>query len=402
MSVSNDSWSTESAILDRYSVAVKAWGLAPSTIHRYARVIAHFIDWCADRGPARLRREDVEEFVTVHLRRCKCGRPGSRTVGDSRAALHHLLRALDVPRVSPRPHTPVEEEVRRYDAHLRDVCGAADHTRLHRTRQVREFLTALFADAPVCYDQIAPAFARFVTTRAQRCRPGSTGVITGGLRSYVRYLEFQGVCVAGMREAIPTVARWRLASLPVHLDPSELNRFLRAFDRQAPRGRRDYAIALCLVLLGLRASETAALRCPDIDWRAGTVTIRETKTHRARVLPLPPQFGRALVSYLRVRPLTASDRVFVRLGVRNGEPVAPSVIRSAVRLGYRRAGLPAQYTGTHRLRHTAATRLITAGASIKEVADVLGHASLDSTVLYTKVDLPRLREVALPWTEVPR
>jgi integrase/recombinase XerD len=406
MSGFKDFSSTDPAIPDRYVAALKAWGLARTTIHRYVRVAAHFIAWWTAHHHgdlARLRQESVEQFVTVHLKRCACARPGSRTAGDTRAALHHLLRALGVPRVSPRPDSPVEQEVTRYDRHLREVCGAADQTRVHRTRHVRELLTALFADGSVRYDQIAPpALARFVITRAQRCRPGSTGVITGGLRSYVRYLEFQGVRVTGMADAIPAVARWRLASLPVHLPPSELARFLRAFDRHAPRGRRDYAIALCLVLLGLRASEAAALRCPDIDWRAGTITIRETKTRRARVLPLPPRVGRALVRYLRVRPLTASDRVFVRLGVREGEPVAPSVIRSAVRLGYHRAGLPAQYTGTHRLRHTAATRLITAGASIKEVADVLGHASLDSTALYTKVDLPRLRAVALPWTEVTR
>jgi site-specific recombinase XerD len=88
--------------------------------------------------------------------------------------------------------------------------------------------------------------------------------------------------------------------------------------------------------------------------------------------------------------------------VREGEPILPSLVRSAVRQGYRRAGLPAHFTGTHRLRHTAATRLINAGASIKEVADVLGHTSLDATAIYAKVDLRRLRQVALPWPEVLR
>ncbi len=393
-------------IADRYAATLTARRLAPTTIHRYLRVATHFIDWWTAHQQVDLacvRRADVEKFITVHLRRCACRRPGSRTTADSRAALHHLLRAIDVPKVLPRPITSVEEEVARYDAYLRDVCGAADQTRVHRTRHVREFLASLFGDQPVRYEEIRPqCFGRFVTIRAQGCRPASAGVITEGLRSYVRYLAFQGLRVDGWREGIPAVARWRLASLPVHLQPSELARFLRSFDRHARRGRRDYAMALCLAVLGLRASEVAALRCGDIDWRAATLTIRESKTRRARVLPLTPQLGRALVSYLRVRPETSSDRLFVRIGVLDGDPVAPSVVRSAVRLAYRRAGLPAHYTGTHRLRHTAATRLIVSGASIKEVADVLGHASLDSTALYTKVDLPRLRGVALAWTEVER
>jgi integrase len=138
-------------------------------------------------------------------------------------------------------------------------------------------------------------------------------------------------------------------------------------------------MAMCLVTCGLRASEVAGLRLTDIDWRLSTVTIRATKTHRARMMPLTPTVGEAVARYLRVRPATTSDHVFVRIGVLDGEALGPSVVRSAMRLGYRRAGLPASFSGTHRLRHTAATRLVNAGASIKEVADVLGQASLDTT-----------------------
>ena len=90
----------------------------------------------------------------------------------------------------------------------------------------------------------------------------------------------------------------------------------------------------------------------------------------------------------------------MHIGALEGDPVAPTTVRSAIRLAYGRAGLPSSYTGTHLLRHTAATRLVASGATIKEVADVLGHASLDSTVLYAKVDTERLRKVALPWPEV--
>ena len=226
--------------------------------------------------------------------------------------------------------------------------------------------------------------------------------MTDGLRSYVRYLRLDGRDAPGLGEAIPAAARWRLASLPVHLQPGEVDGFLHAFHRRTPRNRRDYAMALCLVTLGLRAGEVANLRLQDVAWRVGTLTIRATKTYRSRVLPLPRRVGQALMSYLRVRPATMSDHVFVRIGARSGDPVVSSVVRSAIRQAYRRAGLPRQYTGTHRLRHTAATRLIGAGASIKEVADLLGHTSIDSTAIYAKVDVARLRAVALPWTEVSR
>jgi integrase len=317
--------------------------------------------------------------------------------------LRHLLRALKQPLTAERLHTAVDDEIQAYDAYLRDVCGAAAHTRVHRTRHVQAFLTSVFGEGPVCVETLRPTcFAAFLITRARTCRPGTVGVIADGLRSYVRYLRLAGRATPGLGEAIPTAARWRLASLPVHLTPPEVDRFLRGFHQRTSRNRRDYAMALCLVHLGLRAAEVANLRLPDVDWHAGSLTIRATKTHRARNLPLVLPVGRALVRYLRARPATTCDHVFVRIGARAGDPLVPSVVRSAARQGYHRAGLPAHYTGTHRLRHTAATRLIAAGASIKDVADVLGHVSIDSTAIYAKVDLARLRAVALPWTEVAR
>lgn len=376
--------------------------LAPTTVERYVRATAHFTAWWTRHHRADvscLGRRDVEAFLVDHLEECQCPPPVPRVVQDCRAALHHLLRL--VPESPRRPTTPVEEEIGRYDAYLRDVCGAADQTRLHRTRHVREFLSSLFGRHSLSYTDIRPLYlTRFVTTRAQHCRPGSAGVITDGLRSYVRYLELQGLCGPGLREAIPSVARWRLAALPPRLESGEVDRFLNSFDRQSPRGRRDYAMAVCMTVLGLRASEVAALHLGDLDWRSGTLTVRESKTRRGRTLPLTSRLGRSLVAYLRVRPRGNTDRVFVRIGTLGGDPIESSVVRSAARLGYKRAGLPGRYTGTHILRHTAATRMLSAGASIKEVADVLGHACLDSTVVYAKLDIPRLRAVALPWVGV--
>jgi len=395
-------------VADRYAEYLKARRLAPRTIVSYLHAIAHFAQWLwTARGQAALpvREEDVSVFLSAHRgnSRCSSREPYSRRIG--RAALHHLVQVLredgvymETPRALP---TAVDQEIAHFNTHLVEVCGAAAQTRLHRTRHVKEFLTFVFGDGPVQHEKIRPEhFGRFITARARRCSPGTAGVITSGLRSYIRFLEFQGLCASGLRDAVPRVARWRLASIPVHLQGGELERFLLSFDRRSARGRRDYAMALCLAVLGLRAGEVAALQLDGIDWRGGTLTIPPGKTRRGRSLPLPPRVGSAIVAFLRVRPRSASGALFLRIGYLHGEPFGPSVVRSAVRLGYKRAGLSPSYTGTHLLRHTAATNLVSSGASIKEVADVLGHASLDSTALYAKVDLVRLRGVALPWTEV--
>lgn len=393
---------TSDADAERYHAALSARRLAATTTDRYLQVLVHFAEWRSGRLAATMT-EDVAAFLVEHLGACTCPSRGRRALIENRAALGLWMRATPTEPVSPPTRTPVEAETIAYDAYLRDTCGAAMQTRLHRTRHVRAFLTQVFGDRAIRYDHIRPSIlTSFVMTRAQQVRPSTIGVIASDLRSYLRYLALRGVAVEGLAEALPRVAQWRLATVPKHLAATDLARFLDSFDRCTPRSCRDYAMALCLVTWGLRASEVAALRLADFDWRSATVTIRATKTHRARMLPLTPAVGDAVARYLRVRPSTASDCLFVRIGVLHGEAIGPSVVRSAVRLGYRRAGLPAAFSGTHRLRHTAATRLVNAGASIKEVADVLGHASLDTTAVYAKVDLVRLRLVAMPWPEGTR
>jgi integrase/recombinase XerD len=393
---------TSDADAERYHAVLRARRLATTTTDRYLQAVVHFAEWRLTR-PAATMTEDVATFLAVHLGQCTCPCLGRRALIENRAALHLWRCAATTGPVSPPPLTPVEAEVIAYDTYLRDTCGAAVQTRLHRTRHVRAFLTQVFGDCAVLHEAVRPAaLAAFVADRAPQVKPSTTSVIASDLRSYVRYLALCGVPVEGLGEGLPRVAQWRLSGIPRHLAPDDLTRFLAAFDRRTPRSQRDYAMALCLATWGLRASEVAGLRLADIDWRTGAVVICSSKTCRARVMPLMRTIGDALAAYLRVRPLTPSDHVFVYLGVREGDPIPPSVVRSAVRLGYRRAGLPTSFTGTHRLRHTAATRLIMAGASIKEVADVLGHASLEATAIYAKVDDGRLRQVAMPWPEVSR
>jgi integrase len=159
---------------------------------------------------------------------------------------------------------------------------------------------------------------------------------------------------------------------------------------------------VCLASLGLRPGEVANLHLEDIDWRNGTMHLRTRKTGRGAVLPLPRNAGRAIVDYLRrERPKTAERRVFVQhLGQRRGVPVSSEVVSAAVARALRRAGVNAPLRGAYVFRHTVASRMVRQGTSLKEVADFLGHRSLDTTTIYTKLDVPALSEVARPWPKV--
>ena len=159
---------------------------------------------------------------------------------------------------------------------------------------------------------------------------------------------------------------------------------------------RADAIVRCALDLGLRSGEVARIKLDDIDWRAGTITLRHTKGLREDVLPLPATTGEAIAAYLKnERPQTSNRAVFVRHIAPRDEPVGPDLVRKAIRQAYRRAGLP--YTRSHLLRHTMASRLLAEGSSLKEVADVLRHRALSTTQIYAKLDSRKLVEVALPW-----
>jgi len=164
-------------------------------------------------------------------------------------------------------------------------------------------------------------------------------------------------------------------------------------DRRRTVGRRDYAILLLLVRLGLRGGEVAAMQLDDLDWRSGELLVRGKGNRRER-LPLPVDVGEALVSYLRRRPKADSRALFLRVRA-PAVPLSTSGIRSVVRHACVRAGLPP--VGPHRLRHTAATGILRAGASRSEISQLLRHQAVETTLVYAKVDRRALRSLAQPW-----
>jgi site-specific recombinase XerD len=196
----------------------------------------------------------------------------------------------------------------------------------------------------------------------------------------------------------PQFADWKLAHIPQYLTQDQLEAFLSYFDRNKANGIRGYAIALCLSRLGLRRSEVANLLLNDIDWHSGIIRLSAGKGRRTNELPLPVDVGEAIVAYLKNgRPATSEQRIFVRHCRPLGAALTGSAIGAVVRRAFKGAGLQLPSYGSHILRHTVASHMIQQGVSIKEIADILRHKSIDTTVIYTKVDIPMLSEVALPW-----
>lgn len=292
-----------------------------------------------------------------------------------------------------------------YKQHQRRTRGLRERTLHGYERLVRPFVRATVGDDPFDLTSVSPSdVIEFVASLRGRFSPASMKLVHAALRSFFRFLRAEGLCDERLEAAIPAVAHWRLSTLPRYLSDEQLDQVLSSFDVPKPFGTRDRAIVLCLSTLGLRPGEVAGLRLEDIDWRGGTIRLRARKTGRGAVLPLPGEAGRAIVAYLREeRPKTDERRVFVQhQGSRRGEPISSNALSAVAVRALRRAGVEAPLGGAYVFRHTVASRLVRRGASLKEVADFLGHRCLDSTAIYAKLDLPALRQVALPWPEVIR
>jgi integrase/recombinase XerD len=201
--------------------------------------------------------------------------------------------------------------------------------------------------------------------------------------------------VTALLAVIPRAAHWRLASLPEVLSNAEIDELLGSFDAPFRSHRRAFAMVRCLTDLGLRCSEVANLRLDDINWNDGTLRLTGTKTRRVDTLPLPAATGASIAAYLRdERPRTSNRAIFVRHVAPYDTPIDRGAVQRAVRAAYQRCGW--KRSRVHILRHSVASRLLRAGTPMKEIADVLRHRSLDTSAIYTKVDLSRLASVACP------
>lgn len=389
--------------LDAFKQYLTDRGYAATTFAHCVRSVAHFAQW-VDGRRLRVRRIDervVAEFLDEHLPQCCCTGPVQRDRRSLSAALGHLLAVLRAQSVIAAPAVstrPVDDELRRYDEHMDHVRGLAPKTRDIALRIVGRLLTSRFGDGHVDIPAIKPEHVRrfFAQQVKLYSKPANAGTVVATLRGYFRYRASLGDAVHGLIGAMSYPANWQLSSLPKTLTAEEVEQLVSSLGKPGRSMMRADAIVRCALDLGLRSGEVARIGLDDINWRAGTITLRHTKGRREDVLPLPVATGKAIAAYLKhERPTTSNRAVFVRHVAPRDQPVGPDLVRKTIRQAFARAGLP--YTRSHLLRHTMANRLLAGGASLKEVADVLRHRSLNTTLSYAKLDSRKLIEVALPW-----
>lgn len=363
-----------------------AQGYCPMVAEKHVRVLAQVSRWLEEHHfkPREFTAPRIEQFIKTQ------GKSGRRRWIILESMLEYL-RGMEVlpPIPLPKPVTERDRLLARYRDHLIHERGLTARTVHNRMEVARRFLSPHSSARKLRVADVT----HFVVISCRSVSNGYAKHITTALRSLLRFLFLEGLTPTQLDAAVPTVAGWSQASLPRRLEPDEITRLLHSCDRRTSLGRRNYAMIVLLLRLGLRAGEVAAIRLDDIDWRRGEILIRGKGPKEER-LPLPFDVGEAVVAYLRVgRPRVACRSLFLtrRAPLRG---VSSSAVSNAVASVGQRAGLTVR---AHCLRHTAASEMLRRGASLPEVAQVLRHSRLKTTAIYAKVDHVALRELARPW-----
>lgn len=370
-------------------------GYSPIGATLQVRLMARVSSWMQAEGlvPWELCDEVVARFL---VERRAAGHRDYVTARAMAPLLAYLCELGVVPSASPaQPSTRAEMLGERFRGYLAVERGLAESTVVGYVDAVKPFLAELDEDGFDLGELTAARVTAFVVARCPGQSRGAAKMTVCALRSLLGFLHVEGLIAESLVGAVPSAASWRLSGLPRFLEDDQAQALLDSCDLQSVTGRRDLAILTLLLRLGLRAGEVAGLSLEDVDWRAGDLVVLG-KGRRSERLPLPVDVGEAISGYLRDgRPGSALDRtVFIRIKAPHRRLTTGGVTQVVFAAG-ERAGLGRIHA--HRLRHTAATSMLRAGAPLHEIGQVLRHREALSTAIYAKVDRAALGLLSRPW-----
>lgn len=343
----------------------------------------------------RISQSLIDAFVAERM--TEVSRIGTRTAIA-------LARRIVPERFDPRcencdPHAPV---LRRYSEYLREVRGLGARTRegqLLAARRVLVWWDRHHAGKPLSAMTGKHVLALVGHMMSHSAKDNTRAGIGSNVRRFLRFLYWADLNGGNLAHLVPRTPSYRLAHLPRQLAWESVRMAIDAIDATTPAGSRNRAILLLLATTGIRNKELRSLVLEDIRWRDAEIRIRYTKGRRDRVVPLMQEAGEALAHYVRyARPKCVSRHVFL-VHLPPVRPIATSAtVSRIVCSALQRVGVALDGpVGAHLIRHSVATRLVSKRTPINEVADLLGHRSIDTTAIYVKVSVPQLAELALPF-----
>lgn len=383
---------------------LESLGYAPNSINRFRHVTGLIHEQVAVRGlgPGDIDAAKVAELQdTVPVTR---SRDAIRFRRQCVARfVDHLVSAGAIARMAPEPPPPPDRLERLgadYGDWLRRERGLSETTVSDSRQFLERFLTFVFGAAPGDLNRIGPQDVRTFLALPSAVPGRGQGLATKAtqLRRLFRFMFVTGRTRRDLVPCVPKIAARSKHGASCHLSPEEVRRLVAAVNGDGAAGRRDRAVMLLLVRLGLRSQEIKAIRLDDINWRTGEILIRGKRGLHDR-MPLPVDVGEAIADYVRHGRAGGSRHLFVTLKAPHRPLRTTQFIWSMLVDAFARSGVtpPGGRVRVHLLRHSLAVAMLDLGNSLDEVGDVLRHRSRATTTIYARHGIEALRPLARTW-----
>ena len=379
-------------VLDDLLAWLRRRGYSEWTICNYLKSTRTLFRWLRKRQSRRLSDSDLRAAYDHFHNRCENVAAAARMLGRFLAE-HRLLRVE-----RPKPLSHSQKQLQLFERHLRQVRGLADMTITGHLSRVRIFLDFLKLDERLSAIRTLDLeqIGAFLRRSAQTNNRFSLQHIVASLRAFLRYQHAQGCLPQPLHLRIDTPRTYRLERLPRALPWDQVVALLRSIDQTTPGGLRDFTLLYLAACYGLRSGELVRLTLDDIDWRAGTLKVVQTKTKQALLLPLTDEAGQVLVRYLQAgRPQSPCRELFLRRRAPAGA-LAPTAVHDILEHRIAQSGLELPAIGSHVLRHSLAVDLLRRGEDLPTIGATLGHRDVESTAVYLRLAIEDLRDVGLP------
>lgn len=381
----------------------------------YCRAVLRFSIWKVSGFNQYLRRRGIkdcrevknshaERFIRNQLtdyRRGACSKQSQRQTASSvRHFLKYLSNRRDLSSASPENSQPDQGLLEGYLNYLKCNRNLAQSTIRGYQFYLSPFIDDLGPDAVLDHlSSLSPERVQSLLAKYER-----TGVRTvnrhmlSALRIFFRYCAQQGYIRHDLAQAIPRVRTYKLSGVPRAVSEEDAKKVLSRIDRTTPKGQRDFAIIQLLYTYGVRGCQVRALKLQDIEWRKGHIRFSGAKGGKEIVEPLTELVGESILQYVRHgRPKAPFPEVFLTTKAPIHPLSKPGVVTALVRQRMSQTEVSGPIRGSHAYRHAFATRMLTKGQSLKTIADMLGHLHINTTFIYTKVDLEMLKQLPLEW-----
>ncbi len=370
----------------------------PKCILPKIRVIAKFSQWL------HLHNISVNDITHKHIQLFFQGKNYKDALKTGCVSalkqLYDFLQEIEVCQTIKQPmsQTHIQQVIDSFGQYLLDDKGLSHRTFVQYAPTIKIFLTRCFGKKAVNLSALTGQdVVSFVQHQATHLAIARMKVTTNALRSFLRYAVYHDSINASIIDSVPTVASWSMTDIPKAISQEQIQAILNSCDRNTLIGKRDYAIFMLLIHLGLRSGEIISLTLDSIDWDLGSILIAGKGGHITE-LPLPEEVGTAIVDYLQNgRPQCPDRTLFLRALAPIRRLGAQQTIATIVYAAVNRAGITTPTHGAHQFRHALASNMLRKGASLTEIGSILRHQHSKTTNIYAKVDLIALKSLSMPW-----